>query len=124
MNSLLKKIELFEKLAKRGGKKSFLQSLGQETQDWAKLNPHNKIDPNVQKALNELFEINLTPDGVIGPQTASALSMYQDKYNDRRDVRDYSLHKDILSKTEPANWTVPHMPSADKISGGSIKTRI
>lgn len=54
------------------------------------------INPNVQRALNKLFNLKLAPDGVLGPQTANAIQMFKNKFNNTKHFSDRSLHQDIL----------------------------
>jgi acetylornithine/succinyldiaminopimelate/putrescine aminotransferase len=58
------------------------------------------ISPSVQQALNELLGTKLNTDGTLGPQTATALQMYKDQYNNMKHIFDPSLHQDILQKAK------------------------
>lgn len=42
---------------------------------------YQKIDVNVQKALNKLFNANLAEDGILGSQTQKALDVVKSKFN-------------------------------------------
>jgi len=57
----------------------------------------SKIDPKVQSSLNELLGIKLKTDGWIGAQTAAALQMYKNKYNNTKHVFDPSLYQDVIN---------------------------
>lgn len=58
------------------------------------------ISPSVQHALNTLLGSNLEADGSLGPQTATALQLYKDKYNNIKHIFDPTLHKDIVQKAK------------------------
>lgn len=56
-----------------------------------------KIDPKVQASLNELFQLKLKSDGVLGPQTAQALQLFKNKYNNTKNIFDPKLHQDVIN---------------------------
>lgn len=58
------------------------------------------ISPSVQQALNELLDSKLKTDGTLGPQTATALQLYKDQYNNMKHIFDPSLHQEILQKAK------------------------
>lgn len=58
------------------------------------------INPSIQQALNELLGTKLKTDGTLGPQTATALQIYKDQYDNMKHIFDPSLHQDILQKAK------------------------
>lgn len=117
INSLIKKAELFEKLALYGGRRAFLSSLAQEVDMSTGLLPEYtgvssaedveseswsgksslKIDPRIQQALNETLGLRLATDGVLGPQTVQAIQSFKNKYNNTKHFLDPELHKEIFA---------------------------
>lgn len=63
------------------------------------------ISPSVQRALNGLLGIKLNADGLLGPQTATALQLFRSQFNNNKNISDPSLYEDIM--TEYANKTSP-----------------
>ncbi len=61
-----------------------------------------KVDPKAQQALNKLFGIQLKLDGIMGPQTATALQMYKNKYNSPKNTRDPSIQQDVINTAQSA----------------------
>ena len=90
-DTLLKKAEMFEKLAVYGDRKDFLKALAYEPspQGQAPATPpasYPAISPETQNQLNDLLvpggEIfMLNPDGKLGPKTQAALAKFKAKYN-------------------------------------------
>lgn len=55
------------------------------------------VDPNTQLALNELFNLKLKPDGVLGPLTVNALKLFKNQFNNIKNERDPHLHQDVIN---------------------------
>ena len=108
-NSLVKKAELYEKLALYGTRKDFLNAMAQghtpsagiSPQDDSYLQENNlmpgpapqvapatitgpfKIDKNLQDMLNRVLDGKINPllgDGVLGPQTSLALNKFKEVF--------------------------------------------
>ena len=54
------------------------------------------IDPKAQEGLNKLLGLKLVPDGKLGPQTATALTMFKNKFNSPKHIYDQSLAQDVI----------------------------
>jgi hypothetical protein len=105
IDSLLKRAELFEKLAVYGDRKSFLKALSQDASLSGGLGgsqmsglemetppgptgPFKSIPVETQKELNQLLvdPVNpvmspLLPDGKLGPETIAAALLFRNKFN-------------------------------------------
>src|ERR1035437_4758489 len=143
IDSLLKKVELFEKLA-TGSRKSFLQSIAQDAnlEDYDKRNQGSTILPettiqgtrpvsvpkSVQMALNvinksrDIYDAaHIEEDGVLGPQTRTALDNFKKQYN-RQGMDDKQLFAAILAQlagtdnAKPSQSTTPQLPQMTPFS--------
>lgn len=55
------------------------------------------LPANVQQALNDLLGIKLKTDGIMGPQTAQALQLFKNKFNNTKNIFDPQLQQDVLN---------------------------
>lgn len=126
-DSLLKKVEFFEKLALYGDRSAFLRafaqqsaspgqslapaspagpvsSQGPQTQTLKETTIYSPISKAVQHALNELVGTKLELDGELGPQTRAALNKFQTQFNQpptpQAVAMVYQQHKTNPSTTE------------------------
>lgn len=119
--AILKKAELFEKLALYGDRKSFLQALAQDSvwvdpiknlddpyenpapkPQYKPLSDGARINPEVQKALVRLYPESaswIKPDGIMGPNTRGALNRYKAEHKDSREIGDPTFQADLIRKS-------------------------
>ncbi len=119
--AILKKAELFERLAQYGDRKSFLQALAQDSiwvdpigglddpydspppkKQHTFLRDGDRINPEVQKALVRLYPESaswIKPDGIVGPNTRGALNRYKTDYKESREMSDPAFQADLIRKS-------------------------
>lgn len=96
-NNELQKVQDFEK--------SLVETTSEEASPETTSSPwagkvSKMIDPKVQQSLNELLGLKLSTDGSMGPQTATALQMYKNKYKNTKHIYDPSLYQDVIQSAK------------------------
>lgn len=111
IDSLLKAINSFEKLAKYSDRKSFLDKIAQEQSVYPGYelpnmtpNPNvkqlNKISPDIQDKLNELLVptgkiLPIKVDGILGPETRKAIDLFKKDHNIPSTTPDLEVFKQV-----------------------------